>query len=67
MSVHAVKIFRSKKLKLTLIAQSIAGMMLTLLVDMIIDIRREENMSISEIICLRPVSVGSFFKNKYQC
>lgn len=64
MSVHAVKIFRSKELKLSLIAQSIAGMMLTLLVDMIIDIRREENMSISEIIRLRPVFVGSFFQKQ---
>jgi hypothetical protein len=34
---------------------------------MIVDIGREENMSISETIRLRPVFVGSFFKNKYQC
>lgn len=41
--------------------------MLTLLVDMIVEIGREEDISISEIIRLRPVFVGSFFTNKYQC
>lgn len=41
--------------------------MLTLLVDMIVEIGREEDISISEIIRLTPVFVGSFFTNKYQC
>jgi hypothetical protein len=34
---------------------------------MIVEIGREEDISISEIIRLRPVFVGSFFTNKYQC